>query len=175
MKLYELEPAFNELLADIDAGRVDPEEAVTDGETGETITLAEALDRLAIEHDRKAEGIGLWIKNLSAEAEAIKAEKEALAKRQKTAERRVESLKAYLAMCLGGVKFTTPRVAISFRATHNAVEISKDAQKALEEAADERYCTAKWSLSKTLVKDALLRGESVDGAKLVERVSTIVK
>ena len=174
MTLYELNDAFTALLADIEAGRVDPAEEVTDAERGDTITLAEALDRLALDRDTKAEGIGLWVKDLTAEAAAIKAEEAALAKRRKVAERRAESLKRYLADCLAGAKFKTARVSISFRHS-TAVEIAEDAAKRYEANADARYCTAKWSVSKTLVKDALERGESVDGAAIVDRVSTIIK
>lgn len=174
MTLYELNDAFNALLADIEAGRVDPQEQVEDAERGDTITLAEALDRLALDFDRKVENIGLWIKNLAADAAAIKAEEAALAKRRRTAERRVESLKGYLATALHGVKFNAPRVAISFRHTR-AVEVDEETAKAWEANADARFCTAKWSVSKTLVKDALERGETVEGAAIVERVSTVIK
>ena len=174
MNLYDLDSAFFALMDDIEAGRVDPQEEVEDAETGETLTLAEALDRLAMEFDRKVENIGLWIKNLVAEACAIKAEEAALAKRRRTAERRAESLKQYLAGALHGVKFSAPRVAISFRRS-SAVEIAPEAAARMESEADARFCTAKWSVSKTLVKEALARGEPVEGAAIVDRVSTIVK
>lgn len=174
MTLYELNDAFNALLADIEAGRVDPQEQVEDAEHGDTITLAEALDRLAIDRDTKAENIGLWVKDLTAEAAAIKAEEAALAKRRKSAERRAESLKSYLADCLAGEKFKTARVSISFRHS-TAVEITDEAAKRYEANADARYCTAKWSVSKTLVKEALSRGETVEGAAIVERVGTVIK
>ena len=174
MNLYELNDAFTALLADIEAGRVDPAEEVTDAERGDTITLAEALDRLALDRDTKAENIGLWVKDLTAEAAAIKAEEAALAKRRNAAEHRAESLKRYLADCLAGAKFKTARVAISFRHS-SAVEIDEGTAKEWEANADARFCTAKWSVSKTLVKEALERGDAVQGAAIVERVSTIIK
>lgn len=174
MKLYELTEAFNTLLADIEAGRVDPAEEVTDAERGDTITLAEALDRLALDRDTKAENIGLWVKDLVAEAAAIKAEEAALAKRRRTAERRAESLKQYLAECLAGEKFKTARVAISFRHS-KAVEISPETETRLVAEQSPRYCVAKWTVSKTLVKDALESGEDIPGAAIVERVSTVIK
>lgn len=174
MNLYELHSAFFALMNDIEAGRVDPQEEVEDAETGETLTLAEALDRLALDFDRKVENIGLWIKNLNAEAEAIRAEETALAKRRRTAERRAASLKGYLATALHGVKFSAPRVAISFRRS-SSVEVDEEAATRMESEADARFCTAKWAVSKTLIKEALGRGESVPGAKIVETLSTIVK
>lgn len=45
-----------------------------DEETGELLN-AQALDDLQMARDEKIEGVGLWIKNLNAEAAAVKAEK----------------------------------------------------------------------------------------------------
>ena len=69
MKLYEIDNAILECI---------------DMETGEVID-AEKLDALNIERDAKIENVVLWIKDLKAEAEAIKAEKLTLAERQKVA------------------------------------------------------------------------------------------
>ena len=70
-----------------------------DEETGEILDT-NALEALEIQRDEKIENIALFIKNLKAEAEAIKAEKMNLAKRQQTAENKAEWLKQYLTKCL---------------------------------------------------------------------------
>ena len=87
-----------------------------DMETGEIIDTAK-LDKLQMERDEKIENIGCWIKNLTADAEALKEQKLAFAERQKAAENKVESLKRYLTNYLAGQKFSTPKVVISFRKT----------------------------------------------------------
>ena len=81
MKLYEIDNAILECI---------------DMETGEVIDT-ERLDALQMERDAKIENVVLWIKDIKAEAEAIKAEKLALAERQKITENKVESLKKWVA------------------------------------------------------------------------------
>ena len=61
-----------------------------DAESGEIIDT-ERLDNLLIERSKKLEGVALWIKNLESDAAAIKAEKNALDRRMKAAEKKVES------------------------------------------------------------------------------------
>ena len=56
-----------------------------DMETGEVIDT-DKLNDLQMERDAKIENVALWIKELKAEAEAIKNEKQALADRQRVAE-----------------------------------------------------------------------------------------
>ena len=56
-----------------------------DQETGEIID-PEKLAQLQMDFDKKVEGIALWIKNLLSDAEAIKAEKNKLADRQRSCE-----------------------------------------------------------------------------------------
>lgn len=97
-------------------------EAAVDMETGEIINEAayEALNRLQMEREEKIEGILLWIKNLSADAEALKKEKQAFADRQAAAERKAESLKRYVADALAGEKFQTDRVSVTWRKSEAA-------------------------------------------------------
>lgn len=94
-----------------------------DMETGEIVD-AVMLDQLQMDRNTKIENIACWIKNLNADVEAFKKEKQTLAERQKAAENRVESLKKYLAYHLAGQKFSTPRVAISFRKTSRTISAS---------------------------------------------------
>ena len=68
-----------------------------DQETGEILD-SDRLDQLEMERDTKIENIALYIKNLTADAEALKAEKQSFAERQKAAENKVESLKKYLSL-----------------------------------------------------------------------------
>lgn len=70
-------------LYEIDAAIMD----CVDTETGEIID-EEQLNALLMERSAKLEGVALWIKNLDSDAAAIRAEREALEKRQKAAEKK---------------------------------------------------------------------------------------
>ena len=98
--------------------------ALVDPETGE-ITDFEALDNLTIARDEKIENIAMWIKNLTAEGKAIRDEEKSLAERRRTAENKAESLEKYLEQTLNGDKFSTAKVAISYRKS-TAVNIADE-------------------------------------------------
>lgn len=139
-----------------------------DEETGEIIDY-EKLDELQIERETKIENVACWIKDLKAEAEALKNEKQALAERQKVAENKMESLKKYLAYALDGKAFKSTRASVSFRKSQ-AVEIT-DIYK-----LDENYLRYKEpEADKTAIKEALKAGKEVAGATLIENTSVIIK
>lgn len=139
-----------------------------DTETGEIIN-EEMLQELTIAFDDKVENIALWIKNLLAEAKAIKEEKDSLAARQKACENKAESLKKYLSSALCGNKFKTSKVSISFRKSES-VQVD-DADK-----LDDDYLkyTAP-TVDKTKVKQALTAGIKLQGAQLVTNQNIQIK
>lgn len=143
--------------------------ACIDEESGEIID-ADALAELSMERDKKVEGVALWIKNLRAEADALKAEKEAFAEREKQARTKIDSLTAYLSQALNGEKFSTPTVAVTFRRSQS-VSIT-DA-----EAIPEAYMRTKTTVEpdKTAIKDALKGGEQIPGAELVTNLNPQIK
>ena len=158
MKLYEIDNAILDCI---------------DLETGEVIDT-ERLDALNMERDAKIENVVLWIKDLKAEAEAIKAEKLALAERQKVAENKVESLKKWVAYALGGQKFITAKCAVSFRNTES-VEVTEEGLEALMKEHGELLTYKAPEPNKKAIKDAIKDGLSVAGVQLVQNVSTIIK
>jgi hypothetical protein len=85
-----------------------------DLETGEVID-PERLESLQMERELKLEGVACWIKNLLSDADAIKAERDALSDREARCRNKAESLKKWLAEALGGQKFSTAKCAVSFR------------------------------------------------------------
>lgn len=111
MNLYEvseaIETAFN-LAVDPESGEVDEQQLVL-------------LELLEMERDKKVENIALLIKNLRADAAALKAEKDAFQKRQKQAENKANSLMRYLETALNGEKFSTDKCAISWRRSSKIV------------------------------------------------------
>lgn len=153
MKLYEIDQAIMDCI---------------DMETGEIIN-EELLNDLQMERDTKIENVALWIKELKAEAEALKAEKMAFAERQKVAENKMESLKKWLAYALNGEKFKTVRASVTFRTT-DKVEIA-DIYK-----LDENYLRYKEpEADKDAIKKAIKAGQEVAGATLVSNTSVIIK
>lgn len=139
-----------------------------DMETGEIIDSVR-LDELQMDRDTKIENIACWIKNLKADAEALKAEKDALAGRQKAAENKMESLKKYLSGYLAGQKFQTPKVAISFRkvSSVNVTDMSilpKEFLRCADPTPD-----------KTMIKNAIKAGNNISGAEIVEGQSITIK
>ena len=139
-----------------------------DPETGEIIDI-DKLNELELERDAKIENVACWIKELNAEAEAIKNEKQALAERQKVAENKMESLKKYLAFALNGNAFKSTRASVTFRKSQK-VEIA-DIYK-----VDENYLRYKEpEADKTAIKEAIKAGQEVAGATLVKSTSVIIK
>ena len=158
MTIYEIDQAIMECV---------------DLETGEIIDT-EQLDKLQMERDTKLENVACWIKDLKAEAEALKNEKQALAERQKVAENKAESLKKWLAYALQGEKFKTPKCAISFRKSE-AVEVTDEGLNNLMKEHDELLTYKAPEPNKTAIKQALKDGLSVEGVQLIQNTSTIIK
>ena len=144
-----------------------------DPETGEIIDI-DKLNELELERDAKIENVACWIKELKAEAEAIKAEKLALAERQKVAENKAESLKKWLAYALQGEKFKTAKCSVSFRKTES-VEVTDEGLSNLMKEHDELLTYKAPEPNKKAIKDAIKDGLSVEGVQLIQNTSVIIK
>jgi len=142
-------------------------EACVDKETGEIIDAAK-LDALQMERDEKIENVVLWIKNLTAEAKAIKEERVTLAKRQLAAENKALSLKAYLADALGGKKFQTAKCAVSFR-TSQHIEIAEGA------SIPDEFLKQTVTVDKAGLTKAIKEGGIIEGVALVEGQSILIR
>ena len=144
-----------------------------DLETGEIIDI-DRLNDLQLERDAKIENVACWIKELKAEAEAIKVEKLALAERQRVAENKAESLKKWLAYALDGQKFKTSKCSISYRKSE-VVEVTDEGLSNLMKEHDELLTYKAPEPNKKAIKDAIKDGLNVDGVQLVQNTSTIIK
>ena len=151
MTLYEIDEAMQKCI---------------DEETGE-VDL-DMLDALTMARDEKIESIALWIKDLNAEAEALKVEKMAFAARQQAAEKKAESLKNYLTGYLNGEKFKTTKCAVSFRKTQSVNIISVM-------DVPPQYVSVEIKPDKNAIKAALKEGKKVSGAELVLSTSCQIK
>lgn len=137
-------------------------------EDGEFLNIEE-IEALEMAREEKHENLALWVKNLEAEKEAVKAEKLKMADRQKKLENKIESIKGYLKSSLQGEKLTTARVKISYRntASVNVTDVNlldPEYLKPVEPVAD-----------KTAIKNALKAGLIVEGAEMVTNESMIIK
>lgn len=139
-----------------------------DTDTGEILD-SDKLNALQIEREKKLENVALWIKNLTSDAEALKAEKQAFADRQKAAENKAESLKKWLTEALAGEKFKTTRVAVSFRKS-KSVQVED-----IWKLDDSFVKYAEPTADKAAIKKAIEAGQEVAGASLVENVSCSIK
>jgi len=158
MTLYQI----NEQLRAIADG------AEFDEETGE-IFDEQAIMELQIAREDKIEGIACLIKESKAMAEALKAERESLYKRQKAEERKVESLKKLLTVCMeDGEKFKSARAAISWR-TSRSVEVQDEGLIPAE------YLKVVTEPNRTAIKLAIERGEEVPGATIVQKNNVVIK
>ena len=142
--------------------------SLLDEETGE-ITDVEAFEKIQLERDEKIENIALWVKNLKADVEALKAEKLTFAERQKAAEKKIDSLKHLLSDALGGQNFKTSRVALSFRKS-SEVQIDD-----IEKISDEYLRYEAPEPDKTAIKAAINEGKEVAGARLVSKTNLQIK
>lgn len=161
MKLYEIEEKIIEAF-----------ERAVDVETGEILDAEafEELDKLNIMRDDKIEGVLLWIKNLCAEAEALKTEKQAFEARQKQVTNKMESLKRYISGVLNGEKFKTTRVAVTWRKSE-AVEYIGNVFALPEDCLTCKEPT----VNKAELKKHLKAGEVIPGAELVVRNNIQIK
>jgi hypothetical protein len=153
MKLFEIDEALQECF---------------DDETGE-ITDITRFEDLQLEREQKLENIACWIKNLEADAEALKAQKMAFAERQKETENKAERLRNYLQYALQNTNFKTVNVEVKFRKTQK-VEVP-DVYKLDENFLKYSEPTA----DKTAIKKAIQGGQAVEGATLIENISMSIK
>lgn len=157
MTLYEIDKA----LADF--------EFEVDEETGEILNAAD-LDELKMAREDKIENIGLYIKNLEAEKEAVKHEKDNFADREKRLGKKIDSLKKYLTYALDGQKFSTPKVVVSFRKSESVLVKDKY-------LIPDNYMNISVvrEPNKTAIKNALKRGEEIMGVELLEKQNVSIK
>jgi len=156
--LYEIAVMYRQVLD------MEPE---SDDEFGAMMT---ALDEIQGELTEKADNIVRYMRNLNAEAEALKAEETALYKKRKAAENKAERLKAYLAaqMTLCGLReLRAGLFKLRFQPTAPAISIVD------ESAVPEKFHRVKVEIDKLAIRDALKNGEEVPGIE-VQRGETLV-
>ena len=157
MTIYEIDQALLSL--------IDPDT----GEIGDYGMFCE----LQMAKESKIENLALLIKNSRAEADAIKAEKDNLADREKSLRNKIERLRNYLSEILQGEKFSSPKVAISYRKS-TAVEIA-DESEFISTGPKDFLIPQPPKIDKKAISESLKSGKEIPGASLVERDNIQIK
>lgn len=161
MNIYDL----NNLLQEVESELIDPE-------TGEiSLEAEEKLADIFREKQAKICDYGAWIKNLNAEAEAIKAEEDRLKSRRLRIKKKIDSI-SYL---------ITSNVELDFKAKDSRVEMSIRRSESVDlvnpDSLPEKYTNKKVNIypDKIAIKKAIKSGEKVPGAKIKVNHSLSVK
>lgn len=165
--VYPISEAIERLMAeavDIETGEI----LLTDEE------LQQKLDCIQMEFDSKVVELRNEYINLLAEADAIKAERQKLAKRQKVAEAAAERTKRFLAYLLKGEKFQNGAAKISYRRSEEIVCDDDFIEWAAVHCPD--YLNYKEpEPRKTDIKNAMKRGEVFEHVTLQQKNNIIVR
>lgn len=162
MNLYQLTNKFEKAMQAI---TVDPE-------TGE-VSGFEAVDSLDAAFEDKAEAYAVTIKNLAAEASALKNERDNLKAREDSVKKCMERMKQHLAdsmLAVGKDKISTAKAALSFR---KSVQVNITSDVMVPDDLCEVVIDRK--PDKTAIGKLLKAGETVPGAELVENMNLQVK
>ena len=158
MNIYEIDHAIMDLF---------------DPETGECLD-EEKLADLQMAHDKKLENMGCWVKDLDAEAAAIRAEEKSLADRRRVIENKAERLRAFLGRYIGeGNRFQSARCAISWRKSES---VKVDYELLRTDPLQDNYLRFRDpEVDKTAIKQALKEGIPVIGAEIVTNQNMQIK
>lgn len=157
-------------LYEIDSRMKTAFDAAIDPETGEILDeqMLYLFEHLQLDRDKKIENLGLFIKDLKAEAEMLGNEADAFARRKRSAERKAEWLKKYLEQVMNGERYKSTKVVISYM-NYKSVQIDD------MDAIPDEYKRVRVEPNKVDIKAALKDGEEIPGASLVESRSMVIK
>jgi hypothetical protein len=150
-------------------------EALTDPEADlPAEAVNDTLEALAGELEDKAVNVAKFLRNMEAMADAIKAAEADMAKRRKALENRVQWLKDYLKGNMehsGITKIECPYFKLSIQSNPASVNILDEV--AIPDQFKEQVVS--WKIDKTAIKKAILAGQSVAGASLVNGTRLVIK
>ena len=148
-----------------------------DMETGEILD-SEKLTALQMERERKLENVALWVKDLKAEAAAVKEEADKLTARKKALDNKIESIKTWLLHALNGEKLKTPRCNVY--QTHSQKVVIDDEKAMIDMLMSspfgEKFLRMKEpEIDKNALKDSMKQGYEYEYAHLEETEGVVIK
>ena len=140
----------------------------------------DTLEAVEGEFDVKAENLACYIKQLKAEAETLKKEKLAFAKRQAQKEKQAEKLTKYLLssmQAVGKTKIDMPRAVITVKCNAPSLVISDELGLVdwLMKHNDKLLKYEMPSVRKNEVKKQLKAGEKIPFVQLENKLSVVIK
>lgn len=160
MKLYEIDSSIQAVYDQIEANEgVLPDE------------LESALDGLQMERTEKIENIIKLLKNIDGDITKIEVEISLLEKKLKAAENRKQSVKNFLAYAIGdGNKFKSPIASCYWKETESV--LCPDASELPVKYVCEKITKKP---DKVAIKDALNKGEVIQGCSIMHKSTLVVK
>jgi allophanate hydrolase subunit 1 len=138
-----------------------------DGEINEN--LENMLNQLSMEREQKIGQVCKLYKNMLAESEMVKAEEKKLSDRRKRLENKAASIKSFLAgFVVIDETYSDSISKISWRKSESTevFDISKIPKK---------YLNIEYTPNKTDIKAAILSGEIIEGAKILQNKNMQIK
>ena len=144
-------------------------------ENGEIINF-DTIEKAEGEFDTKAEAVALYIKNLSANAQAIKNEETNLLERRKSIEKKSEYLKEYLSKAMLIAEkplIETAKCKLSFRKS-TSLNITNE-EWFMDKYPDLLKVEVKKSIPKKEITELIKSGQEFVGVELVENQNLQIK
>lgn len=161
MTLYELTTEYMELLAMLEDPDVDED------------LIADTLEGIDGELEVKADGYARVMRQMDADAKAIKAEEERLANRRKSLENRAANLKSRLQQMMeitGKVKFKTELFSFGIQKNPAAVVID---EQYIENIPEEYLIRQDPKIDRAKLKEDLKAGKDLEGIAHLEQTESL--
>lgn len=147
-------------------------EECMDEETGEVFDQ-ERLNKAFKDWNEKIESCMCYVKNLKAQAEAIKTEQSRLAERRRVIENKADNLMEYLQATLEGQTFESARGRISYRKSES-VEV--DLEAFMKNAGCEEFLKYEEPKpNKAEIKNAIKNGACFEGVSIITKQNMQIK
>jgi len=165
MKLYEISQDYINFMTQLENGDI-PEIAVND-----------TLQAIQGDFNSKADNIACLIKSLTADAIAIKKERDKLYEREKTKKAQAERLSKYLLQEMQAInknKLETPRNVISLRKS-KSIKVDENFIDWAKGNNADLLTFKEPSANKSAIKDLIKSGQEVPYCKLIENQNLTIK
>ena len=160
MNLYEITQEIHNLDSLLESEQID------------TDAYSDTLEIVKYELEKKADGLIKYFVNIDTQIEIIDSEIKRLQDLKKSKNNKVDRLKKYIVdniLLLNKTKVETPLGNISIRKSESVeVDISMLHTKYLKQKIE-------YSADKIAIKEAIKKGEKVDGATIIENKNLIIK